>query len=81
MCYDWVDQPEKMEYIGLPPRNEFFNKLKGENIDEKTYLHAENVYREFSCANFGAYLKIYLIMVRFLYYQSKLKTYALIMFI
>ena len=33
MCYDWVDQPEKMEYIGLPPRNEFFNKLKGENID------------------------------------------------
>ena len=81
MCYDWIDNPEKLKYLGLPPISEFFNKLKGENIDEKTYDHAKKVYKEFCCANFGEYLMIYLKMVSSFILTIQTKIHALIMFI
>ena len=48
------------EISGLPPKDAFDNKLKGEPISDGEYLYAQQVYNVFNCKSFLDYHKLYL---------------------
>ena len=58
--YDWVDDISKLDYKGLPPRINFYNKLTQELITEEEYKHALNVYEALGCKTFKDYHLAYL---------------------
>ena len=53
--YEWVDNIEKLDYIGLPPRESFYSKLNQKTISEKEYEHANKVYNTLNCSSFKDY--------------------------
>lgn len=58
--YDWYDNKSKLNYIGLPTQDNFYNELNECGIDEKDYERALKVYELSKCQNFGNYLSLYL---------------------
>ena len=42
--YEWVDNVEKLNHAGLPPKDDFYSTLKQETLKDKEYDHAKNVY-------------------------------------
>ena len=58
--YEWVDSHEKLQHIGLPPRENFYSELKKESITQEEYQHAQHVYGSMGCQTFGDYHSIYL---------------------
>ena len=58
--YDWVDDIKKLKHKGLPPRNNFYNKLKQELISEEDYEHALSVYKRLGCKSCLDYHLAYL---------------------
>ena len=58
--YDFYDNNDKLNYIGLPTKEEFYNKLNDENIKEEDYERALKVYNLSNCKSFGDYLNLYL---------------------
>jgi hypothetical protein len=58
--YEFIDDKEKLNYNGLPPRENFYSKLSQSNISESDYLHARNVYNKLNCKSFKEYHLTYL---------------------
>ena len=58
--YEWVDNIQRLDHVGLPPESAFYSKLKQEGITEKDYKHAKNVYDKLKCQTFTDYHLAYL---------------------
>ena len=50
--YEFIDNDEKLNYNGLPPKEKFYSKLSQSHISETDYKHAENVYEKLNCKSF-----------------------------
>jgi hypothetical protein len=59
--YEYMDAPEKMEELQLPPSDAFFSRLTGQHVSIDDYQHAEKVWKEFKMANMGEYHDTYLL--------------------
>ncbi|WAR12145.1 hypothetical protein MAR_026325 [Mya arenaria] len=44
--YDYVDGLEKLAETQLPPKEEFYSKLSGDNISDEDYVHAQKVWKD-----------------------------------
>ena len=60
-CYDYIDSFERLNERQLPPREQFFNKLSGQECSEEDYAHAQNVWEDFQCETLTHYMGIYLL--------------------
>ena len=58
--YEWVNDVQKLNHIGLPPSNDFYSSLTQETISEKNYQHARNVYNKLNSNSFKDYHMTYL---------------------
>ena len=58
--YDYMDSFSKFNDRELPKREEFYSLLRGENISEDAYSHAQNVWNTFNLQNMGEYHDLYL---------------------
>lgn len=58
--YEWVDNDDKLNHVGLPERKEFYSMLSKEHISEDNYKHATNVYNKLNCETFRDYHLTYL---------------------
>jgi hypothetical protein len=58
--YEWVDNDEKLNHVGLPGRDNFHSTLTKESISEDNYNHALNVYDKLGCKPFKDYHMTYL---------------------
>ncbi|XP_055316607.1 uncharacterized protein LOC129576103 [Sitodiplosis mosellana] len=59
-CYDYVDSWEKLEETELPPIEAFHSKLSGENVSDKDYNFAREVWSKFDVKTLGEYADLYL---------------------
>jgi hypothetical protein len=58
--YSWIDSIKKFEQNCLPPIEAFYDDLKNRECSKEDYEHAQKVWRELSCKNFGEYHHYYL---------------------
>ena len=58
--YDYVSSMEKLSETQLPPKEEFYSKLNGENITDDDYQYAINVWNTFNCQTIRDYHNLYL---------------------
>jgi len=58
--YEYIDCVEKLENTCLPPRESFYNSLRGDIVSEDNYAHAANVWQQFSIRTLGEYSDLYL---------------------
>ena len=58
--YDYVSSLDKLSETQLPPKEEFYSKLKNEHISEEDYNHAIRVWDEFNCKTIRDYHDLYL---------------------
>ena len=58
--YDYMDSFSKFNDRELPKREDFYSLLRGENISEDAYSHAQNVWNTFNLQNMGEYHDLYL---------------------
>ena len=42
--YEFIDDHTKLNHPGLPPKENFYSKVRLEGISGKDYEHAQNVY-------------------------------------
>ncbi|CAP36217.2 Protein CBG18874 [Caenorhabditis briggsae] len=59
--YDFMDSFKKYSNEELPPIENFYNALSGENISEESYKYAQKVWKETNCKNLEDYTRIYMI--------------------
>ena len=52
--------PEVMNEDCLPPKETFYNSLKEEDIDDKSYAHAQHMCEKFGCNTMRDYHDLYL---------------------
>ena len=45
--YDYMDTPEKLKEIKLPPKEAFYSKLNNKGISDEDYKHAQRVWEAF----------------------------------
>jgi len=57
--YDYIDNIDKFKE-GLPAIEQFYNKLKNENINNDQYEHVKEVYKTFNCKTLKDYHDLYL---------------------
>ncbi|KAJ8913054.1 hypothetical protein NQ315_006555 [Exocentrus adspersus] len=57
---DGLLKKHKLNYNGLPSRNDFYDKLNDEDVSELDYRRAEKVWALFNCKTLGDYSDIYL---------------------
>ena len=60
-CYDYIDKFERLAERTLPPREQFYNRLAGEECSEENYARAQKVWRDFKCNDIEDYMKLYLL--------------------
>ena len=58
--YDWYNNKDKLSYVGLPSKNDFYNELNESDVSDEDYERAKKVYEVSKCSNFGEYLSLYL---------------------
>ena len=58
--YDYVSSIDKLKQTKLPPKEDFYSKLNDEEISEKDYQHAINVWNSFNCKTLQDYHDLYL---------------------
>ena len=58
--YEWVDSIEKLDYVGLPPKEAFYSSLSQEGISDEDYSDAKDVYNTLGCKSFRDYHEAYL---------------------
>ena len=58
--YDYMDSFEKFEQTKLPTKEQFYSILINENITDKNYQHAQNVWNTFKLQSMGEYHDLYL---------------------
>ena len=68
--YEFIDDHTKLNYPGLPPKDNFYSKVKLDDISDKDYEHAQNVYNTFKCKDFGDYHWLYLKTVFYYWLMS-----------
>lgn len=56
--YKWLDSTAKLDQ-GLPPRNDFYNDLKNEELSEEDYTDVQELWRTKEFSSMGEYLKYY----------------------
>jgi hypothetical protein len=59
--YSYMDSAEKLLETSLPAIECFKNDLTGDNLSEKDYQHAQNVWRDLKCDNMKDYMENYLL--------------------
>ena len=60
-CYDYIDKFERLYETALPPREQFYNRLAGEDCSEADYACAQLVWRDFKFQHIGDYMRLYLL--------------------
>ena len=60
-CYDYIDKFEQLDETALPPREQFYNRLAGEDCSEADYARAQRVWRDFKFQHIGDYMRLYLL--------------------
>ena len=58
--YEWFDNVDKFNHIGLPSIESFYSKLSQKSIKPEEYEHAQNVYNKLNCQSFKDYHMTYL---------------------
>ncbi len=58
--YEFIDDHTKLTYQGLPPKESFYSKVRLDGISDEDDKHAQNVYNESGCKDFGDYSWLYL---------------------
>lgn len=58
--YSYVDCFEKLEETSLPAHEDFYDKLKDENVSVEDYQRAQHVWSLFQCQTLGEYSDVYL---------------------
>lgn len=58
--YEYTDRWDVLEETVLPPKEEFYSTLTGENISDEDYTHATEVWNRFGCKTLGEYSDLYL---------------------
>ena len=58
--YDYMDNWDKFHVTELPPKESFFNRLRGKNISDEEYAHAHEVWQTFNCQTMKDYHDLYL---------------------
>ena len=46
-CYDYIDKFERLDETSLPPREQLYNRLAGEDCSKADYARAQRVWRDF----------------------------------
>ena len=59
--YDYMDCLEKLDETELPEKEKFYSKLNGNDITDKEYEHAKNVWKEFNMKTMRNYHDLYII--------------------
>jgi len=59
--YDWFDDDDKLNYIGLPPIESFYSKKDDKHIKLEDYEYAKHVYELFNCKTFKDYMELYMV--------------------
>ena len=57
--YDYASSFEVFQQTSLPDKQDFYNKLKDEDISDKDYKHAHEVFKQFKCKNLLDYMELY----------------------
>ena len=57
--YEYVDNWERFSEISLPNKEDFYNNLNMEDINDIDYRHANNVFKRFELENLGQYHGLY----------------------
>ena len=57
--YEYMDSWERFNETPLPPKKYFYRKLNLEDISNKDYWHAQNVWDVFEIRNLGEYHDLY----------------------
>lgn len=58
--YGWYKGPSCHDFVGLPPKKDFYDILSNTEISQESYDFACSVYNHFSCRSFLDYLMVYL---------------------
>ena len=58
--YDYVSSLERLAETQLPSKEQFYSKLNDEDISDKDYQHAQNVWKTFGCQTIRDYHDLYL---------------------
>ena len=66
-----MDSWERFDETMLPNKKEFYSNLNLEDITEKAYAHAQNVWDTFNIKNLGEYTFKH---THYYYFQTYLKT-------
>ena len=59
--YEYMDSWERFDEDTLPPKGAFFSKLKGEDISDEDYEHAQLAWNKLECKTMGDYHDAYLL--------------------
>ena len=57
--YEWLNSIDRLNETELPPIEAFFSTLNGEDITEKDYKHAQNVWKTFEMKTMRDYHDLY----------------------
>ena len=57
--YEYIDEWDKFNEKVLPGKESFYSNLTLENISEKDYAHASNIFKQFNVNNLGEYHDLY----------------------
>ena len=57
--YEYIDSWESFEETSLPPKKAFYSELNLEDITDKDYNHAQNVWEVFGIRNLGEFHDLY----------------------
>lgn len=58
--YDYIDSLERLNETSLPPKAKFKNDLTGQDIEDKDYEFACNVWNQFGIKTLGEYSELYM---------------------
>ena len=58
--YEYIDNENKLDEIGLPPKSAFYSKLTQKGITDEEYKHCQHVYEKLKCKTFYDYHLAYL---------------------
>ena len=57
--YEYMDSQERVNESSLPDKGAFYSELYLEDITDKDYAHAQNMFKELGLKNLGDYLDLY----------------------
>jgi len=57
--YDYLTGPEVYTATDLPPKECFYDSLRGTPITDENYRHAQEVWKAFNCQTFEDYARLY----------------------